>query len=292
MAMQAMKLCSRCGHVKPTSEFLLDNSSKDGLAYRCKECARAHHREWSAKNRERINAKNRESYHKDVEASREYGKAKALRLRTENREHYREADSRRYWKDPQAAREVEASYRNKNREAVNDKARRYYSRNREVCGERKRSYCERNPEKVRDTKRRYTEANRQKVRDYHREYLRRKLKTDVNYALACRVRTRINAALKEGTSKKAHSMQLLGCSAEQYRAYLEGQFRRGMTWGKVMDGKVHIDHRTPCSVFNLQDITEQKQCFHCTNTRPMWPSENMSKNDSLDERCMYAIPCF
>lgn len=34
------KKCSRCGKLKPISEFHKDNSSKDGLKCYCKECAR------------------------------------------------------------------------------------------------------------------------------------------------------------------------------------------------------------------------------------------------------------
>ena len=58
---EGFKRCSKCGEVKPISEFYKRKSSKDGLSSYCKECAKAYyakHRgeilkklaEWRAKN--------------------------------------------------------------------------------------------------------------------------------------------------------------------------------------------------------------------------------------------------
>jgi hypothetical protein len=39
-----MKRCTKCGEIKPLSEFGNHRLTKDGLAYRCKQCAREHAR--------------------------------------------------------------------------------------------------------------------------------------------------------------------------------------------------------------------------------------------------------
>lgn len=44
----AEKRCSRCGHVKPASDFTTDRREKTGLASWCKACRSAHLRRWRA----------------------------------------------------------------------------------------------------------------------------------------------------------------------------------------------------------------------------------------------------
>ena len=39
----------------------------------------------------------------------------------------------------------------------------------------------------------------------------------------------------------------------------------------------HIDHIRPCSLFNLADPKEQKECFNYKNLQPLWAEENLSK---------------
>lgn len=48
-----MKSCTKCGIVKPLSEFHKDRSTHDGHACQCKECAKARARDWYYSNPER-----------------------------------------------------------------------------------------------------------------------------------------------------------------------------------------------------------------------------------------------
>ena len=47
------KRCSKCGKVKPVTEFYKNRTSKDGLRFWCKECCRQYDRESYKKNREK-----------------------------------------------------------------------------------------------------------------------------------------------------------------------------------------------------------------------------------------------
>lgn len=51
------KTCTKCGAVKPATEFHADKSRRDGLNSRCKDCTLAACREWHGKNRESANAR-------------------------------------------------------------------------------------------------------------------------------------------------------------------------------------------------------------------------------------------
>lgn len=61
--------------------------------------------------------------------------------------------------------------------------------------------------------------------------------------------------------------------------HLESQFEPGMTWENRR--KWHIDHIIPCAAFDLTDTEQQRACFHYTNLRPLWASENISKGTKI-----------
>jgi hypothetical protein len=112
------------------------------------------------------------------------------------------------------------------------------------------------------------------------EYMRTKRRTDVNFAIAERLRARIKtASRKAGAEKSAGAMTLAGCSAEDLRQWLESQFVEGMNWENR--SKWHIDHVIPCSAFNLSDSQQQEVAFHYTNLRPVWSTQNLQKSNKV-----------
>lgn len=112
------------------------------------------------------------------------------------------------------------------------------------------------------------------------EYMRTKRRTDVNFAIAERLRARIKSASRNaGAKKSAGTMLLTGCSAEDLRKWLESQFVENMNWDNR--SKWHIDHVIPCSVFNLSDSQQQAVAFHYTNLRPVWSTQNLQKSDKV-----------
>jgi hypothetical protein len=74
-------------------------------------------------------------------------------------------------------------------------------------------------------------------------------------------------------------MELIGCDVPFLLKYLESKFSNGMTWNNY--GKWHVDHIKPCNSFDLQDIIQQKKCFHYTNLQPLWAYDNLSKGDKV-----------
>lgn len=91
------------------------------------------------------------------------------------------------------------------------------------------------------------------------------------------LRTRIYKAL-HGIAKSQKTLKLLGCSHEQFRAYMEAQFLPGMTWGNHAHDGWHLDHIRPCASFDLTQPEEQAACFHYSNLRPLWAHDNMVKH--------------
>lgn len=107
---------------------------------------------------------------------------------------------------------------------------------------------------------------------------RERYKTDPQYMLRGRMRRRIRKMIGD---KKAHrsSQEIIGCNWATFKAHMESQFKRGMSWKNY--GRWHIDHIIPCAEFDLTDDAQLKRCFHFSNLRPLWAADNISKGSKL-----------
>ena len=92
------------------------------------------------------------------------------------------------------------------------------------------------------------------------------------------LRRRMRAVL-EGTNKSDSTLNLIGCSPEELKEYIESLWTEGMSWENY--GDWHIDHIKPCAAFDLLNEDEQRECFHYTNLQPMWAEENLRKGSKI-----------
>ena len=96
------------------------------------------------------------------------------------------------------------------------------------------------------------------------------------YWIASKIRTRIYSVLK-GHKKSKPTEKLLGCTFAEFKAHLESQFTKRMTWDNY--GKYwHIDHIVPCSVHDVRNQQELARCFHYSNMRPLTAKENWRRD--------------
>ena len=126
--------------------------------------------------------------------------------------------------------------------------------------------------------RKYKKQNQEQLKIKSRIYANTKYHNDLNYRLVRLLRGRIWKALKRN-SKYSTSLELLGCSIEELKIYLEKQFVKDMNWQNY--GQWHIDHVKPCSSFDLTDPKQQKLCFHYSNLQPLWAKDNIKKSDKI-----------
>ncbi len=107
-------------------------------------------------------------------------------------------------------------------------------------------------------------------------YYHKRKNTDLQYALANRMRNRLRQALKRG-SKRSKSFDILGCTVDEWGHYL------GATLEMVNSVDFEIDHIWPVSLYDLTDDREQKKAFNFRNTRICSVSENRVKHNSVPE---------
>jgi hypothetical protein len=111
---------------------------------------------------------------------------------------------------------------------------------------------------------------------WEREY-RKKPEVRIKRALRRRLQ---NAVECQKTVRRFKTRETIGCSAEQLKLWIEGQWKRGMSWENY-GTKWEIDHIVPISKFSLTDPEEQKKANHFTNLQPLWKVENQGKRDKI-----------
>ena len=94
------------------------------------------------------------------------------------------------------------------------------------------------------------------------------------------LRCRLYQALNDN-SKSDHTFQLIGCTIDFLKTWLEFQFYDGMCWENY-GSWWHIDHCRPCASFDLSDPEQQKECFNFRNLTPLRADKNISKKDKID----------
>ena len=128
--------------------------------------------------------------------------------------------------------------------------------------------------------RKYYWKNKDKLNKYHIKYNQKLYKTNTIFKITHCLRGRIYQALK-GNIKSLPSMFLIGCEIDYLLYHLQSQFKKGMNWDNYgLKGWV-IDHKIPCSKFNLCNVNEQRKCFHYSNLQPLWAEENRVKGNNF-----------
>ena len=159
---------------------------------------------------------------------------------------------------------------------------RYYKKHKKECLERSKKWGETNKDKASEIDKRYYKSHKQKRFETNKKWLKETIQNDPSHRIVLRLRSRIGYALrkKTGKIKKAdHTLELLGCTVEELKLYLEKRFVDGMSWDNY--GKWHVDHIRPCASFDLRDEEEQKKCFHYSNLQPLWAEDNLRKSKQI-----------
>lgn len=181
--------------------------------------------------------------------------------------------------------EQQKQRRESNIEKYKTKDKEYHEKNKETRNKKARDYREKNKEHLNAYAREKYAKNKEKVKEYHqnRKPIRNAVKklhlqNNPQAKIKERLMTRMSDALK---NKQRHKMsKLLGCTPDLLKKWLEQNFYGDITWENY--GTIwHIDHVVPVAFFDLTNLDEQLVCFHWSNLRPLYASDNISKGDKL-----------
>jgi len=151
----------------------------------------------------------------------------------------------------------------------------YNNNNKELLKKIKQKYVDNNRTKVKLSKKKWFDKNP----NYKNEWFNTKLRTDIIFKLKKNMRSRLGLFLKSKTlSKHNKTFEVVGCSPQFLKEYLEKQFVDGMCW-ELMGKYIHIDHIIPLSSAK----TEEEMCklCHYTNLQPLWSEDNLKKSNKI-----------
>jgi hypothetical protein len=160
----------------------------------------------------------------------------------------------------------------------------YYLENREYILLQRKSSYENNKESKLEYQKNYNKINK----DKRNTYLSERRLNDPLFRLITNVRNLIyNSFYYNGYSKNSKTEELLGCSFEELKKYLESKFEPWMNWDNrgLYSGEFNygwdIDHVIPLSSVNKED--EIIKLNHYTNLQPLCSKINRDiKKDNLE----------
>ena len=267
-----MKTCSKCHETKPVSEFSRDRSKKYGLRHQCKACDAV----YRADNREKI-VKRRAEYYV---ANRDKIARRMAEHYVDNRDKIAKQQAEYYAANRDKIREKHAYYRVANSDKSTKRHAKYYAANRDKIRKQQAEHYAANSDKSAERHAEYQSEYCANHREERRGYERNRRANDIQYRLACNLRSRLNTAIKNN-QKTGSAVRDLGCTTAELKEHLEDQFQPGMSWNNY--GEWHIDHIKPLNAFNLENRKELLEACHYTNLQPMWGSENISKGNKILE---------
>lgn len=140
-----------------------------------------------------------------------------------------------------------------------------------------KEYAINNKNKLNKKKKDWAIANPEKHKKAKYDYVKKKMKADSFYRLKEGLKTSIRASFQKiGYTKKSRTQEILGCSYEEFRDYIECKFEEWMNWNNrgnwngipsELNTAWDIDHIIPLSTAETED--DVIKLNHYTNLQPL-----------------------
>lgn len=104
--------------------------------------------------------------------------------------------------------------------------------------------------------------------------------TDLLYVATRSAKAIVMGSLRrKGYTRKSKTYEILGCSYQEFKLYIESQFVYGMGWHNR--SLWHIDHHIPLATAKTEE--DVVALTHHTNLKPMWARDNILKSDKIPD---------
>lgn len=272
------------------------------------ESIKQNKREYRQTHKEEIkeNAKQYYQKHKEkvLENSRQYNKT--------HKEEIKQFGKSYYIKNKEKILKNTKQYRQKNKDKVKGWRKNFYQRRKEEIKEKYQEYQEEYRKKYYKTHKEYFQEYAKKHqteirqlimiwRQQHPEYameqyyknkemilksLAKKYREDLKFNLSSRMSSAIWASLRNGSGKdNYHWESLVPYNLSQLKRHLARTMPQGYSWQDYLNGKLHVDHRIPISIFSFTKPShiDFQRCWALSNLQLLPAKENRKKHDKLLE---------
>jgi 5-methylcytosine-specific restriction endonuclease McrA len=173
-------------------------------------------------------------------------------------------------------------YSLENKEKIAEYRKQYYLKNREKHLEKVRLWQLNNPEKTKEIHQKYCQENKEKINEYSNDWQKNRRKIDIKYNLNSKISHSIYKSIRKNKNGY-HWENLVEYTVKELKKHLEQTIPKGYTWQDFMEGKLHIDHIIPISVFNFNkpEHIDFKRCWSLKNLRLLPAEENLKKGNKL-----------
>lgn len=171
-----------------------------------------------------------------------------------------------YRKDPEKHRQADRDWYENNKERASKSSKDYRLAHVEACNLRVKNWIA---------------EHKQQYRETYNNWLRRKLKTDPQYARKFALHRSLKFVLLR--KKQNAYVPLVGCTVTELRQHIESLFQSNMTWENKKNRVWEVDHIRPCCSFDLTDPKQAMECFHYTNLQPLTRLENLKKGKTYEQ---------
>jgi hypothetical protein len=242
-----MRICKLCEFEREDSEYYLKPNGKPKTSY-CKKC---YHIKYKSEYDKEYYEKNKNTFKENF------------------KKWYSENDRKEYCKD----------YRKKNSDIIKEKSKKFREDNKELVKEQKKKYWENlSPEKKEELKIRKRELyHNNNYKKTKLKYVTIKLENDNFFKLKFNIRTLIrNSISREFTTKSKKTIEILGCTFEEFKIHLESKFDDKMNWDN-QGTYWHMDHIIPISSAETEE--DVYKLNHYTNFQPLYWLDNLKKSN-------------
>ena len=170
----------------------------------------------------------------------------------------------------------------KNKDKKKLKCAKSYQKNKDKILSQYKEYRKENKDSIRETQRKYIKENIEKIRTNVNRYERERRVNDPVFKLKGILRRKIREAIFcNGFTKKNHTTEILGCSFEEFKLYLESKFEPWMNWDNYGNWNGiptepntawDIDHIIPLNSGKTEE--DMLKLSHYTNLQPLCSHRN------------------
>ena len=213
----------------------------------------------------------------------------------ENKERLGKKNKQWYLDHIDKVKEYDKKYYQNGKERINARNHQYYLNNKEKIIKLSEIWSKNNPDKIRKYAKKYRKNNKEiiniRIKQFchehkkeRNEYDRNKYKTNPKYNLNEKISLLVRLSLK-GNKNGKHWESLVGYNITDLIKHLKKNIPKSYCWQDYINGKLHLDHIIPISVFNFikPEHTDFKRCWALSNLRLLPARENLIKNNKLSK---------